>query len=125
MLDNTNENSEDETDIDDNDEKNLIISDEPPLIPQPGDRLEVHWPLENKHYPGTVSSVTQNEHSIQYDDGDKEKINLDKEDWRWDVSNNSIAFFKCNTTKKMSANSVYNAQCIWEQDLYEASRTRI
>lgn len=78
-LDKFEEGIEKEADAENRDDANYVISDEPPLLPQLGDHLDVYWPLDNKFYPGKVISVLNNEYTIQYDDGDQEKLNLTEE----------------------------------------------
>ena len=51
-----------------------------------GKRVEVFWPKDDRYYPGVVTSYTHKKsvfhHTIQYDDGEKEKLNLAKQTWR-------------------------------------------
>lgn len=49
-----------------------------------GERIEVFWPLYNSFYPGTVSSITGGKHSIDYDDGDTECVDMANDEvWRF------------------------------------------
>lgn len=94
LMDVEKDNSEDElnlkTNIEENEDSIGIHSDEPALVPQSGDRLDIYWTLDNKFYPATVSRVVDNQHTIQYDDGDEERLNLESEEWRWNDSANNI-----------------------------------
>ena len=52
---------------------------------QPGDRIQVWWPLEKNWFAGTVQNLcTEEEGSVvlSYDDGDIEKLKMGKERWR-------------------------------------------
>lgn len=55
--------------------------------------IEVFWPLDNIYYKGEVSDVDDGwKHTIQYDDGDQEKLDLSTETWKIStVTANSIA----------------------------------
>jgi len=46
--------------------------------PTIGDSVEIHWPLDEKFYPGTFISFFEEEgkHIIDYNDGDTEKLDL-------------------------------------------------
>ncbi|KAJ0986872.1 hypothetical protein J5N97_005228 [Dioscorea zingiberensis] len=48
-----------------------------------GSRIKVWWPLDKKFYEGVVQSYDpgKKKHTILYDDGDMEVLNLDKEKW--------------------------------------------
>ena len=52
-----------------------------------GKRVEVFWPKEGRYFPGVVTAYTEYRsgtvfhHTIQYDDGDEETINLGKQTW--------------------------------------------
>ncbi|KAK3272795.1 hypothetical protein CYMTET_18928 [Cymbomonas tetramitiformis] len=49
-------------------------------VPAGGARLEVYWPLDHDWYKGTVADVASTgQHHIQYDDGDKEWLQLSEE----------------------------------------------
>ncbi|KAK3284270.1 hypothetical protein CYMTET_8071 [Cymbomonas tetramitiformis] len=49
-------------------------------VPAEGARLEVSWPLDDEWYKGTVTDVAgTGQHHIQYDDGDKEWLQLSEE----------------------------------------------
>ena len=51
-----------------------------PLIEDPeGRRVRVWWPSEREWYEGTVGGRTGRKHSVQYDDGDVELVDLSKE----------------------------------------------
>ena len=45
-----------------------------------GRRLEVYWEGDGVFYRGTVTgySVTSHKHSVLYDDGEMERVNLDE-----------------------------------------------
>ncbi len=51
--------------------------------PQVGMRIEVFWPLEKKYFSGKINDYDAGtgKHLVAYDDGDSEKLNLDKEKW--------------------------------------------
>ncbi|GAX78891.1 hypothetical protein CEUSTIGMA_g6330.t1 [Chlamydomonas eustigma] len=51
-----------------------------------GRRIRVYWPLDEAHYSGTVTSFRAEAHgkmlyTVQYDDGDRELLDLSKEEW--------------------------------------------
>ncbi|CAO2813544.1 unnamed protein product [Amaranthus hypochondriacus] len=50
-----------------------------------GCRIKVWWPLDRRYYEGTISSydATNKEHKVDYDDGDKEVLNLRTEQWEF------------------------------------------
>ena len=49
-----------------------------------GGKIEVYWPLDIEYYPGTVTTYdgATGFHGINYDDGDHESLDMDKETWR-------------------------------------------
>lgn len=49
-----------------------------------GTRVEVYWPLDRAYYRGTVKNYNprKRKHSIVYDDGDKEYLDMSKQRWR-------------------------------------------
>ncbi len=53
-------------------------------MPIPGDKIEVYWPDDHQHYPGTVTEYKSDEYKFQinYDDGDEETLRLEDEIWR-------------------------------------------
>lgn len=56
--------------------------DAPPSAPVPliGDHVEVFWPHHDQYYRGVVSATTPaGEHTMNYDDGDVETLNLANE----------------------------------------------
>ena len=57
------------------------IASYPPSV---GSRIEVYWPLENNHFPGTVQAFeTDGRAHVVYDDGDQEMLNPSDEQWRF------------------------------------------
>ena len=73
----------------DNDDK---VNDEI-LKPSVGDRIQVYWPMDVKYYTGEVKEVLQDgRHVIEYDDSDKETLNLDNENWKFvhSIESNAI-----------------------------------
>ena len=48
-----------------------------------GYKIELHWHLEDKCYPGSVSEYSENtgKHRINYDDGEIENLNMKNEIW--------------------------------------------
>lgn len=81
---------EDETvDIDDpvvsgDDDDDISDFSSPQHTPSIGDRIEVYWPLDDKFYPGEVRKITRGgKYTVVYDDNEKEKIDIDKERWRF------------------------------------------
>lgn len=65
----------------------LGISDDN-VVPQVGDSISVFWPMDDQFYPGTVHDVENDQHTIHYDDGDVEVLNLSEEQWQYNDSNN-------------------------------------
>lgn len=52
-----------------------------------GDIIELYCPLDNQYYPGTIASVNEDGHHVlTYAEGDDETSNMDKETWRFTVS---------------------------------------
>ncbi|KAJ4730458.1 DNA mismatch repair protein MutS [Rhynchospora pubera] len=58
---------------------------EPPQSDFVGRRIKVYWPLDKTWYTGQVKSYDAecNKHSIQYDDGEEESIEIEKEKVEW------------------------------------------
>ncbi len=58
---------------------------------QVGNRVEVYWSGDEECYPGTVDSYDpeSGKYEINYDDGDKESLDLDKHTWRLISDNQS------------------------------------
>uniref|UniRef100_A0A0A9CJM6 Androgen induced inhibitor of proliferation (As3) / pds5, putative n=1 Tax=Arundo donax TaxID=35708 RepID=A0A0A9CJM6_ARUDO len=56
-----------------------------------GHRIKVWWPLDKKFYEGVVKSFdsSKKKHTVLYDDGDVEVLNLAKEKWIMIESNDS------------------------------------
>ncbi|XP_062228684.1 sister chromatid cohesion protein PDS5 homolog A-like [Phragmites australis] len=56
-----------------------------------GHRIKVWWPLDKKFYEGVVQSYdsSKKKHTVLYDDGDVEVLNLAKEKWIMIESNDS------------------------------------
>ena len=59
----------------------MATSGEMPAI---GDRVEVYWSGDKKYYAGRITAVNDGNgrHTITYDDGDVELLDLGKERWR-------------------------------------------
>ncbi|KAJ3705799.1 hypothetical protein LUZ61_009504 [Rhynchospora tenuis] len=57
----------------------------PPKSDFIGRRIKVYWPLDKTWYTGQVKSYDAacNKHSIQYDDGEEESIEIEKEKIEW------------------------------------------
>ncbi|XP_078165955.1 binding protein isoform X5 [Carex rostrata] len=57
-----------------------------------GKRIKVWWPLDKKYYSGIVGSYDagKKKYTILYDDGDKEVLNLAKQQWKL-LSSDSLA----------------------------------
>ncbi|GLI67930.1 hypothetical protein VaNZ11_012257, partial [Volvox africanus] len=52
-----------------------------------GHRIRVYWPLDKAYYSGTVTYFNAGSrwpYGVDYDDGDNENINLNKENWHLD-----------------------------------------
>lgn len=51
-------------------------------------RVRVWWPLEESFFPGTIANYipSTHEHTIMYDDGDEETLNMANEKWELDIS---------------------------------------
>ncbi|GIL90995.1 hypothetical protein Vretimale_17057 [Volvox reticuliferus] len=52
-----------------------------------GHRIRVYWPLDKTYYSGTVTSFNAGlrwPYGVDYDDGDNENVNLNKENWHLD-----------------------------------------
>ncbi|KAK3277865.1 hypothetical protein CYMTET_14154 [Cymbomonas tetramitiformis] len=66
-------------------------------VPAVGAQLEKYWPLDDDCYKGTVTDVAgTGQHHIQYDDGDKEWLQLSEEltrleQWQEAEENNDVA----------------------------------
>lgn len=57
------------------------------IVPSVGDRVEIFWPLDNMHYPGHVSHITDTgQHVINYVDYDVETLTISDETWRYQSS---------------------------------------
>uniref|UniRef100_A0A453RC63 PTM/DIR17-like Tudor domain-containing protein n=1 Tax=Aegilops tauschii subsp. strangulata TaxID=200361 RepID=A0A453RC63_AEGTS len=56
-----------------------------------GRRIKVWWPLDKEFYPGVVESYDSAKklHTVLYDDGDMEQLNMAKEKWKMIESNGS------------------------------------
>ncbi|VAI73047.1 unnamed protein product [Triticum turgidum subsp. durum] len=56
-----------------------------------GRRIKVWWPLDKEFYPGVVKSYDSAKtlHTVLYDDGDMEQLNMAKEKWKMIESNGS------------------------------------
>ncbi|KAI4964167.1 hypothetical protein ZWY2020_006951 [Hordeum vulgare] len=56
-----------------------------------GRRIKVWWPLDKEFYPGVVKSYDSAKklHTVLYDDGDIEQLNMAKEKWKMIESNGS------------------------------------
>lgn len=77
--------SMDDTAIDDDDER---LS----RMPDTGDNIELYWPDDDTFYPGTVSSINEDQkYNIDYDDGEKETLELSTETWRFSSTEDGIA----------------------------------
>lgn len=59
----------DDTSIDNDDEKL-------PMMPDNGDNVEVCWRDDDAIYPGTLSSINDDQMYIDYDDSDKNSLDL-------------------------------------------------
>lgn len=82
----------DDDDYDDNDDDN--DDDDPIETPYGrksykedlvGCRIKVWWPLDRRFYEGIISSydASARKHKVDYDDGDKEILNLKEEKWEF------------------------------------------
>ena len=65
-------------------------ADNTPVSPSIGDRIDVFWPLDNAFYPGVVTDIDNGHHQIQYDDGDKETLEISNETWRFSDHDYSV-----------------------------------
>lgn len=65
-----------------------------------GSRIKVWWPLDRKYYEGVISSfdASTKKHKVDYDDGDREVLNLRTEQWEFvgDEISNDIDLFVNN-----------------------------
>ena len=52
-------------------------------MPKVGLKIEVYWPIDKSFYSGTVTKFDEStsKYTVEYDDGDVEELDLDKEDW--------------------------------------------
>lgn len=75
-------------------------------LPTAGDSIEVYWSLEKADFPGVVKSVdSDNEHhTVHYEDGEIEKLDMCQETWRYNNDNTLSA-----SVAELSSNLV-NAQ---------------
>lgn len=49
-----------------------------PMTTNPGHSVELYWPLGNQYNPGTVSDLSYDHHSVNYDDCDTDSLSLQK-----------------------------------------------
>lgn len=74
----------DDTFIDDDDERLFRISDT-------DDNIEVYWPDDDTFYLGTVLSINDDQkYKIDYEDGDRETLDLSTEAWRFSSTEDGI-----------------------------------
>ena len=79
----TQENSDNPDNVYDADFSN----EEPPLMPTVGDKISVHWPMDDQFYDGCVASAEENENlNMQYNDGDHECLDMTQEQWKFTES---------------------------------------
>lgn len=80
------------------------------VMPQPGDRLEVYWPLDAAYYPGTITTVDDTGPHVQYDDGDSEKLRLDSKEWRTlPASSASLSSPQLTSSQQQTLNELFTA----------------
>ena len=94
-------------------EDDFDVNNEPPddfdgsnngPLPTIGDRIAIYWPQDDKHYPGTVHSVNDdNTRVIHYDDDDIETLNLINETWHY-VTNSSLQANSANFDCTLDSN---------------------
>lgn len=61
-------------------------------LPLVGDHIVVLWPEDNLYYPGVITSINDiGQHVTNYDDGDREELNMCNETWRSDSTLNANA----------------------------------
>ncbi len=54
-------------------------------MPHIGDRVEVFWPDNDKFYPGTISSRTDDcKFQVANADGDRKNLDFNIEKWRFE-----------------------------------------
>ncbi len=78
-------------------------SDDQTFVPAVGSNISVFWPLDKQFYSGVVASEEDDgKLNIHYDDGDKECLNMDEEQWKF---TNTI------TANSSQATSSLQVQC--------------
>ncbi|GJY12685.1 phospholipase-like protein [Tanacetum coccineum] len=70
-----------------------------------GRRIKVWWPKDNTYYEGTVKSfdTCKKKHKVWYDDGDKESIDLNKQNPEW--------FHLLTVAYKLQLEGKYQSNC--------------
>ena len=76
-----------------------------------GAAIEVYWPLEEEFFPGTVSAYDafNKIHTVSYNDGDVEELDMSKEDWRYTstaLEANNIEVSPCSELSRTEKESV-------------------
>eukprot|EP00850_Spirogloea_muscicola_P007559 SM000038S14372 [mRNA] locus=s38:513871:517844:- [translate_table: standard] len=90
------------------------------LISLCGKRVRVWWPLDQAYYCGDVKcyNVVTKKHTILYEDGTTEELNLSKEDWKYEeVSKLAIARTK-RVGRRQACELLGSRINIWSTELH-------
>ena len=62
----------------------IALSEPIQALPSVNDKVEVFWPKDDRHYPGTVANINNDtgKRHVKYDDGDEETLDFTQEKWR-------------------------------------------
>eukprot|EP00850_Spirogloea_muscicola_P003184 SM000012S25446 [mRNA] locus=s12:1163763:1167737:- [translate_table: standard] len=85
-----------------------------------GKRVRVWWPLDQAFYCGNVQcyNVVTKKHTILYEDGTTEELNLSKEDWKYEeVSKLAIARMK-RAARRQACELLGSRINIWSTELH-------
>lgn len=52
-------------------------------LPAVGNNISIYWPLDNRYYPYRMFTVEDSDHTILYNDGDVERLDLSSKTWRF------------------------------------------
>jgi hypothetical protein len=82
-----------------------------------GTRLKVWWPDDQCYYAGVVQGVDKNTHSVLYNDGEEEKLDLRHEKFEVIVIGNaSEEQGKTRTKKKKKRKKVIDGKTVWRKE---------
>ena len=86
-------------------DSNASIIVQEPLEVRKGDHISVYWSDDDQFYPGTIQTCHRNgEFTVLYDDGDRERLNLSEEQWKF--TSTADASTACVSSHAMSANDI-------------------